>query len=72
MGYQARVGCPLFYRSLDEGIDSFMSTGPAAAAGKHHAEAKVKETIAHALQSFRLTEDTYHLQNQFLIFIAEK
>src|SRR5262249_24831638 len=26
--YRSRVGCPLFYRSLDEGIDSFMSTGP--------------------------------------------
>jgi SAM-dependent methyltransferase len=70
--YQTKVDCPLVYYSLSDGIKSFMSTGPAAAACDHRDEATVKETIAKALQPFRLTEDLYHLQNQFLIFIAEK
>lgn len=70
--YQTKVSCPLFFNSLSEGIKSFMSVGPAAAAMNHNSEIKVKETIAEALQPFKLTEDMYHLQNQFLVFIAEK
>ena len=70
--YQTKVSCPLFYNSLSEGIKSFMSVGPAAAACEHNDEVVVKETIAEALQPFKLTEDMYHLQNQFLVFIAEK
>jgi len=70
--HRTQVGCPLFYRNLAEGISSFMSTGPAAAAGKHHDEMRIRETIAKALQNFRLVDGMYHLQNQFLLFIAEK
>ena len=49
-----------------------MGTGPAAAACNYADEKKVKEIITQALQPFHLTEDFYHLQNQFLVFIAEK
>jgi len=70
--YHTKVSCPLFFNSLSEGIKSFTSVGPAAAALNHNDEVVVKETIANALQPFKLTEDMYHLQNQFLLFIAEK
>lgn len=66
------VGCPLFYRNLSDGIKSFMGTGPAAAACNYVDEVKVREKITQALRPFRLTEGFYHLQNQFLLFIAEK
>jgi hypothetical protein len=32
----------------------------------------VEQTIADSLQPYHLTEDFYHLQNSFLLFIAEK
>lgn len=70
--YKATVACPLFYSNLSEGVKSFMGTGPAAAACNYADELTVREIIAEALQSFRVTEDFYHLQNQFLVFIAEK
>jgi SAM-dependent methyltransferase len=70
--YQAKIGCPILYYSLSDGIKSFMSTGPAAAACNYNDVITVKEAVAKALQPFRLAEDMYHLQNQFLVFIAEK
>jgi SAM-dependent methyltransferase len=70
--FKTRIGCPIFYSTLSEGIKSFMGTGPAAAASAYTNEAIVRETISNALQPYRLTEDTYHLQNHFLLFIAEK
>jgi len=70
--YKTRVACPFLYHTVDEGIKSFLGTGPAAAAMNHAREEQVQETIAGALQPYRLTEDMYHLQNSFLIFIAEK
>ncbi len=70
--YKTTVGCPLLYSKLSDGVKSFMGTGPAAAAGNHADEKKVKEIIATALQPFKVTEDFYHLQNQFLVFIVEK
>jgi len=70
--YKAKVGCPILYSKLSDGVKSFMSTGPAAAASGYADERKVKEIITQALQRFRLTENFYHLQNQFLVFIAEK
>lgn len=72
MVYKTTVGCPILYTKLSDGVKSFMGTGPAAAACNHTEEKTVKETIAKALQPYRLTEDFYHLQNQFLVFIAEK
>lgn len=70
--YKIRIACPFLYHTTDEGIKSFLGTGPAAAAMKHASELKVHQTIAEALQPYRLTEDMYHLQNSFLLFIAEK
>jgi ubiquinone/menaquinone biosynthesis C-methylase UbiE len=66
------VACPLFYHTLSDGIQSFMGTGPAAAAINYADEITVREIIAEALQPFRVADDCYHLQNQFLVFIAEK
>lgn len=70
--YKTKVGCPILYNKLSDGIKSFMGTGPAAAASNYADEKRVKEIITQALQRFRLTEDFYHQQNQFLVFIAEK
>lgn len=70
--HREKIGCPLLFHSLSDGIECFMGTGPAAAACNHADERIVKKTIADALRPFHLTEDMYHLQNQFLIFIAEK
>ena len=70
--YKTRVACPFLYHTLDEGIKSFLGTGPAAAAMNHASEKQVQELIAGALQPFHLTEEMYHLQNSFLVFIAEK
>ena len=72
LAFKTKVGCPILYYSLQDGIKSFLSTGPAAAAMNHANEKMVQQTIARALQSYRLTEDMYHLQNSFLLFIAEK
>jgi len=69
---KSQVGCPLVYSGLTEGIKSFMGTGPAAAAITNTNEKTVKETIAKSLMAFHLTEDIYHLQNHFLIFISQK
>jgi len=70
--YKSSVGCPLFYSNLSDGVKSFMGTGPAASACNYADEITVREVIAEALQPFRVTEDFYQLQNQFLVFIAEK
>jgi SAM-dependent methyltransferase len=70
--YKSSVGCPLFYSNLSDAVKSFMGTGPAAAACNYADELTVRDVIAEAFQPFRVTEDFYHLQNQFLVFIAEK
>ncbi|MGN6292765.1 MAG: class I SAM-dependent methyltransferase [Chitinophagaceae bacterium] len=70
--YQTRVSCPFLYHSLSDGIKSFMGIGPAAAAMNYASRKHVEQTIAGALQPYHLTEDLYHLQNSFLLFIAEK
>lgn len=70
--YKTRVACPFLYHSTEEGIKSFMGTGPAAAAMNHTSEKTIQKTIVEALQPYRLTEDMYHLQNSFLLFIVEK
>ncbi len=72
MVYKTRVACPILYNSLSDGIKSFMGTGPAAAALNYADKETVEETIARALQPFRLTEGLHFLQNHFLVFIAEK
>jgi ubiquinone/menaquinone biosynthesis C-methylase UbiE len=64
--------CPVVYETLSDSIKSFMGTGPAAAAISHNNKEIVEETIAGALQPFRIVDDFYFMQNSFLIFIAEK
>jgi len=70
--YKTTVACPIIYYSMEDGVRSFMGTGPAAAALAHVSEKKVQQTIAGALRHFHVTEDIYHLQNNFLLFIVEK
>lgn len=72
MVYKTKVACPFLYYSQNDGIRSFLGTGPAAAALNHTSEKRVQQVIANALQPYHLTEDLYHLQNSFLLFIAEK
>lgn len=70
--YKSRVACPFLYRSVTDGIKSFMGTGPAAAAMNSNSRQTVEAVITRALESFRLPDDFYFLQNHFLVFIAEK
>ncbi len=70
--YRSRVNCPFLYYSKEDGIRSFMGTGPAAAAMNQVTENRVQHVIANALEPYRVTEDMFHLQNSFLLFIAEK
>jgi len=70
--YKTKVACPFLYDSLSDGIRSFLGTGPAAAALNHVSEKVVQQTIINAIKPYHLTEDMYHLQNSFLVFIAEK
>lgn len=72
MLYKTKVSCPFLYHTLGDGIKSFMGTGPAAAALNYASKKHVEQTITDALQPYHLTEDLYHLQNSFLLFIAEK
>lgn len=67
-----RIACPFNYFSIDEAVKSFMGTGPAAAAMNQASRETVENTIARAMQPYHLIEDMYHLQNSFLLFIAEK
>lgn len=70
--YKTTVPCPFLYPNPGYGVKSFMGTGPAAAAINYTDKEIVEETIAKALRPFRITEDIYFLQNNFLLFIAEK
>jgi SAM-dependent methyltransferase len=70
--HKSTVSCPFLYHTLNEGINCFMGTGPAAAAMNYASEKQVREVIARAFHPYHLTEDLYHLQNSFLLFIAEK
>jgi SAM-dependent methyltransferase len=70
--YKTAVSCPFLYASLADGIKSFMGTGPAASAINNTNRETVDNTIAEALQPFGIVDGLYFLQNQFLVFIAEK
>lgn len=67
-----KISCPFIYHSLGNGIRSFMGTGPAAAALNYADKKQVEETIAAALQPYRIVDDIYYQQNSFLLFIAKK
>jgi SAM-dependent methyltransferase len=70
--YKAKVPCPFLYHNLGNGIKSFMGTGPAAAALSHASTTVVEDTIKEALQPYRLADDLYFLENNFLLFIVSK
>ena len=72
LSFRAVVPCPFLYANLGDGIKSFMGTGPAAAAINNSSKPVVEETIAKALQPYRVADDLYFLQNHFLVFIATK
>jgi len=67
-----KVACPFLYKDLHEAINSFMSTGPAVSAAIYRDQGVVKDAIAEAFHRFHICDDIYFLQNQFLLFIAEK
>ena len=69
---KTNVACPFLYRSLNESIKSFMGTGPAAAAVNNSNQQTVEDTIAVAMQPYRLTDGFHFLHNRFLVFVAEK
>lgn len=66
------VPCPMLYTSIGDAVKSFMGTGPAALACNQVDESKVREVVTKAFAPFSLVDGFYHLQNQFLLFIAEK
>lgn len=70
--HKTTISCPFIYYNLNDGMKSFMGTGPAAAAMNHVNEKIVQQIIAKALQPYHLTEELYHLENSFLLFVAEK
>ncbi len=70
--YKKAVACPQVYRGVDEGVKSYMGTGPAAIALNQNPRELVESKIAEALQPFRTVDDLYFLQNSFLVFIAQK
>ena len=70
--YKTSVPCPTLYNTLEDGLKSFMGTGPAAAAVKGNSRQTVEETIARAFKPFRLVDGFHFLQNHFLLFIARK
>jgi SAM-dependent methyltransferase len=70
--YKTKVACPFLYYSTEDAVKSFMGTGSAVAAMNHVNESTVQRTITGAMHPYHLTEDMYHLQNSFLLFIAEK
>jgi SAM-dependent methyltransferase len=70
--YKTRVMCPFLYASISDGVKSFMGTGPAAAAASNSSKRIVQQTIEKALRPYCVCEEFYYMQNNFLLFIAEK
>jgi hypothetical protein len=68
---RSRVACPFLYSSLEDGVKSFMGTGPAAAAIANNDKLTVEQTIEKALQPFKITEDFYFLQNHFWFLLLK-
>lgn len=69
---KTQVACPFLYNDLGLGIYSFMGTGPAAAAMDNTDKHTVENTIANALKQFCVIDDIHYMENNFLLFIAEK
>ena len=66
------IPCPFLYVDLNDAINSFMGTGPAAAALNLNEQSIVENTIATALQPYGVVDGFYALQNNFLLFVTEK
>lgn len=67
------VACPFNYASLEDGVKSFMGTGPAASAINYTKNKKLLEdTIAKALGQFETADGLHFLMNHFLVFVGEK
>lgn len=70
---RAVISCPFNYACLEDGVKSFMGTGPAAAAINHTKnKGLVEETIAKALKIYNTADGLHFLMNNFLVFVAEK
>jgi hypothetical protein len=69
---RTEVACPFLYPSLEDATKSFLGTGPAAAAMNYADKVTVQQTIVQAFKPFYLADNIYHLQNRFLLFIAQK
>ncbi|MET0637127.1 MAG: methyltransferase domain-containing protein [Chitinophagaceae bacterium] len=69
---RASIACPFLYHTLEDAVDSFMGTGPAAAALNFSPKHLVEKAAEEALGQFRITEGIHFLQNQFLVFMARK
>lgn len=69
---RTKVACPFLYHTAEQGIKSFMGTGPAAAAINNTEKETVENTIAKALLPYHVADDMYSLQNSFLVFVVEK
>ncbi len=70
--YKNTIACPFLYATIHDGIESFMGTGPAAAALNNAEKQIVESTIETALKPYKLVDDMYYLQNNFLLFMAQK
>jgi SAM-dependent methyltransferase len=70
--YKTRVACPFLYGSISDAVKSFMGTGPAAAAMSCNSKKIVQQTIERAMRPYCVCEEFYFLQNNFLLYIAEK
>lgn len=70
--YRTKLACPFLYHSIDDAVNGFLATGLAAAALNYARGEQIEEAIRRSLLPFHLTGNLYFLQNQFLLFIAEK
>ncbi|MDQ7950167.1 MAG: methyltransferase domain-containing protein [Cellulomonas sp.] len=66
------IACPFVYKSLNEGVKSFIGTGPAAAALNSNREEVVIDAITNALAPFKLADDIHFMVNKYLLFVATK
>jgi SAM-dependent methyltransferase len=70
--FKEKVPCPFLYQDIQQAVNSFMGTGPAAAASDFTGQKMVEEAISRALEPFAINDHMYFLQNHFQLLIAEK
>jgi ubiquinone/menaquinone biosynthesis C-methylase UbiE len=64
------VECPFEYRDLESALRGFLSAGPAVKAIQISGEARVREAVATAIASFKLSSGGYRLENTFRFLIS--